>query len=117
MVAALMQMGEVDFTRWVAYIPCRGHYVQGKQRCVRRWLGNSQINIYRLYKPIIQAALAAWQEERLYFNLDTSRFWDQYCLLHLAMVYRGRVVLPLTWRVLKHESVSVSFRDDTSDAY
>ena len=108
MVAALIQTGEVNLTRWVAYIPCRGHYAQSKQRRVRRWLGNSRINIHRLYKPIIQAALADWQEDCLYLSLDTSLFWDEYCLIRLAVVHRGRA-LPLASRVLEHESASVAF--------
>ena len=110
MVAALIQTGEVNLTRWIAYLPCRGHFAQSKQRRVRRWLGNSRINIHRLYKPIIQAALADWQEERLYLSLDTSLFWDEYCLIRLAVVHRGRA-LPLAWRVLEHESASVAFRN------
>jgi hypothetical protein len=110
MVAALIQTGEVNLTRWIAYIPCRGHYAQSKQRRVRRWLGNSRINIHRLYKPIIQAALADWREDCLYLSLDTSLFWDEYCLIRLAVVHRGRA-LTLAWRVLQHKSASVSFDD------
>ncbi|MEL6402576.1 MAG: transposase [Cyanobacteria bacterium J06626_4] len=110
MVAALIQTGEVNLTRWVAYIPCRGYFAQSKQRRIRRWLGNSRINIHRLYKPIIQAALADWQEDRLYLSLDTSLFWDEYGLIRLAVVHRGRA-LPLAWRVLEHESASVAFSD------
>ena len=60
------------------------------------------------YKPIIQAALSTWQEEDLYLSLDTTLFWEEYCLIRLAVVHRGRA-LPLAWRVLKHPSASVSF--------
>ncbi|MEM6434204.1 MAG: transposase, partial [Cyanobacteria bacterium P01_D01_bin.115] len=107
---ALIQTGEVNLTRWIAYIPCRGHYAQSKQRRVRRWLNNSRINIHRLYKPIIQGALSEWREDCLYLSLDTSLFWDEYCLIRLAVVHRGRA-LPLAWRVLEHESASVAFRE------
>ncbi len=110
MVAALIQTGEVSLTKWTTYLPCRGRYAQSKQRRVRRWLGNSRINIHRLYKPIIQAALATWQEECLYLSLDTSLFWEEYCLIRVAVVHRGRA-LPLTWRVLKHGSASVAFSE------
>ena len=71
------------------------------------WLGNSRINIHRLYKPLIQAALAPWEEESLYLCLDTSLFWEEYCLIRLAVVYRGRSI-PLAWRVLENASASVS---------
>ncbi|AGF53490.1 unknown protein (plasmid) [Synechocystis sp. PCC 6803] len=106
---ALLQRGEVSLTLWLPYIPCRGVQAQSKQRRLSRWLHNSRLNVHRLYKSLIQAALADWQEEILYLSLDTSLFWDEYCLVRLAVVYRGRA-LPVVWRVLKHRSASIAFR-------
>lgn len=111
MVCALIQTGQVNLPQWLSHLPCRGLYAQSKQRRVRRWLGNSRINVHRLYKPLIRGALAQWQEPTLYLSLDTSLFWEQYCLIRIAVVHRGRA-LPLAWRVLAHPSASVSF-----DAY
>lgn len=110
MVVALLQRGEVSLTRWLPYLPCRGHQAQSKQRRVSRWLHNSRINVHRLYKPLIQAALATWDEECLYLSLDTSMYWDEYCLVRLAVVYRGRA-LPIVWRVLERRSASVAFSE------
>ena len=81
---------------------------QSKQRRLSRWLHNSRLNIHRLYKPLIQAALADWTEDVLYLSLDTSLYWDEYCLVRLAVVHRGRA-LSVEWRVLKHRSASVGF--------
>jgi len=108
MVVALIHTGEVNLTRWLPQIPCRGQQAQSKQRRLSRWLHNSRINVHRLYKPLIQAALADWKEEVLYLSLDTSMFWDKYCLVRLAVVHRGRA-LPVVWRVLERESASVAF--------
>lgn len=108
MVMALLQRGEVSLTRWLPYIPCRGTQAQSKQRRLSRWLHNSRLNIHRLYKYLIKAALADWQEDFLYLSLDTSLFWDEYCLVRLAVVHRGRA-LPLVWRVFKHPSASIAF--------
>ena len=108
MVAALIQTGEVSLSKWAKYIPCKGQYAQSRERRIRRWLSNSRINVHRLYKPIIQAALADWAEPELYLSLDTMMFWEQYCLVRLAVVHRGRA-LPLAWRVLHHPSASIKF--------
>ena len=110
MLVALLQTGETNLTRWLPYVPCRGRYAQSKQRRISRWLNNPRINIHRLYKPLIRAALADWSEDCLYLCLDTSLFWDEYCLIRLAVVYRGRA-LPVAWRVLHHTSASVAFVD------
>lgn len=110
MVVALIQTGQVNLTRWIPYIPCRGQYAQSKQRRLHRWLHNPRINVHRLYKPVIKTALAAWKEPYIYVSLDTSLFWDEYCLVRLAVIHRGRA-LPIVWRVIKKGSASVSFMD------
>lgn len=110
MITALIETGSVNLTRWLPYIPCRGEFAQSKQRRLQRWLHNARINIHRLYKPLIQAALADWQEDCIYLSFDTSLFWDEYCLVRLAVVHRGRA-LPVVWRVMAHTSTSVSFAD------
>ena len=106
----MIQTGEVNLTKWAKYVPCRGQYAQSRQRRIRRWLGNPRLNVHRLYKPIIQAALATWEEPCLYLSLDTTQFWDEYCLIRLAVVHRGRA-LPLAWRVLEHASATVAFSE------
>jgi hypothetical protein len=37
-------------------------------------------------------------------------FWDEYCLVRLCVIHRGRA-LPVVWRVMKHESASISFKN------
>lgn len=110
LVIAVIHTGSVNLTKWVAYVPCRGKFAQSIQRRIQRWLYNPRINIHRLYKPLIQAALAGWQDKDIFLALDTSLFWDKYCLVRLCVVYRGRA-LPVVWRVLKHRSASVCFQD------
>ncbi|WP_149031001.1 hypothetical protein [Moorena producens] len=110
MVAALIQTGEVNLPRWIPYIPCRGQYAQSKQRRMHRWLHNARINVHRWYKPLIKAALADWKDGCIYLSLDTSMFWDEYCLVRLVVVHRGRA-LPVSWRVMKHQSATVAFKD------
>jgi len=39
---------------------------------------------------LIKAALAVGQDECIYLSLDTSMFWDEYCLVRLVVVHRGR---------------------------
>ncbi len=109
-IFALVHTGSVNLTKWSVYIPCRGLYAQSKQRRVQRWLNNPRINIHRLYKPLITAALADWEEQKMYLGLDTSMFWEEYCLVRLCVIHRGRA-LPIVWRVMKHKSASVSFQD------
>lgn len=112
LVVALIQTGSVSLTKWTVYLPNRGlkQRAQSKQRRISRWLHNPRINVHRLYKPLIKAALSNWTEDVIYLALDTSLFWEEYCLIRLSVIHRGRAI-PVTWRVFKHPSASVSFSD------
>ncbi len=110
MIVALIHTGNVNLTKWSIYIPCRGKYAQSRQRRIQRWLNNPRINVHRLYKPLIKKALADWQQEKIFLALDTSLFWEEYCLVRLCVIHRGRA-LPVVWRVMKHNSASISFTD------
>ena len=110
MIIALIHTGSVNLTKWSMYIPCRGRFAQSRQRRIQRWLNNPRINVHRIYKSLIKAALADWSESKIFLALDSSLFWDEYCLIRLSVIHRGRA-LPLVWRVMKHESASVSFID------
>jgi len=108
MMTGLIQSGKISLTAWVPYVHSRAVYAQSTVRRFMRWLNNPRIEVHSLYGPLIQQALAEWGRRKLYLALDTSMLWGQFCLIRIAVVYRGRAV-PLVWRVLKHSSSSVAY--------
>jgi Transposase DDE domain len=107
MVVGLIQAEGVRLPAWVPFVQGRARYAQSTQRRFRRWLGNRRIEVAPLYGPLIQQALQEWGKYTLYLALDTSLLWNQYCLIRLSVVYRGRAV-PLVWEVIEHGSSSVT---------
>ena len=110
MIIALIHTGNVNLTKWSMYIPGRGKLAGGRQRRIQRWLNNPRINVHRIRKSLVKAALDDWSESKIFLALDTSLFWDEYCLVRLWVIHRGRA-LPLVWRVMNHESASISVTD------
>jgi hypothetical protein len=108
MMTGLIQSGKISLTAWVPYVHSRAVYAQSTVRRFRRWLSNPRIRVHSLYGPLIQQALAEWGQRKLYLALDTSMLWSEFCLVRIAVVYRGRAV-PLVWKVLKHGSSSVAY--------
>ena len=106
MVVGLVQAECVKLTAWVPFVQGRAQYAQSTQRRFRRWLGNRRIEVAPLYGPLIAQALQDWGTPPLYLALDTSMLWNQYCLIRLSVVYRGRAV-PIMWEVIEHGSSSV----------
>lgn len=57
--------------------------------------------------PSICSTLASWELTSITLVEDITMHWDEYCLILLSIVYRGRAI-SLVWRVVKHRS-SVEF--------
>src|SRR5215470_14177244 len=106
MVVGLIQAECVNLPAWVPFVQGRARCAQSTQRRFRRWLGNRRIEVALLYGPLIEQALREWGAHTLYLALDTSMLWNQYCLIRLSVVNRGRAV-PVVWDVIEHGSSSV----------
>lgn len=106
MVVGLLQSSCVNLTAWVPFVTGRARYAQSTQRRFARWLANPRVEVHELYAPLIEQALAEWGTHTLYLALDTSMVWNQYCVIRLSLVYRGRAV-PVVWAVVEHGSSSV----------
>lgn len=108
MVVGLLQSGLISLQQWAPFVLGRAAFAQSTVRRFRRWLDNERIVVHRLYGPLIQAALAEWdQQAELYLAFDTSLLWNTYCLMRISLVYRGRAI-PLVWQVIAHSSSSVA---------
>lgn len=107
MVVGLLQAGGVSLPSWVPFVQGRARYAQSIQRRFARWLHNERIEVATFYAPLIQQALLDWGKATVYLALDTTMLWNEYCVVRLSLIYRGRAV-PLVWQVLKHSSSSVA---------
>ena len=95
-------------TQWAPFVHGRATFAQSSVRRFTRWLANDRIDVHKLYGPLIQQALANWGRHTLYLALDTSMLWEQYCVMRISVIYRGRA-MPLVWPVIEHASSSVAY--------
>lgn len=108
MMIGLIESSTISLTEWSTYTDSRAVFAQSTVRRFSRWLMNKRIEVNTLYAPIIAEALSEWGEQKLYLALDTSMLWDEFCLIRLSVIYRGRAV-PIAWRIIEHGSATVSF--------
>lgn len=108
MVVGLIRSERVGLRSWLPYVESRASYAQSTQRRFQRWLTNGRIEVNTLYGPLIEHALREWGTQTLYLALDTSLLFEEYCLIRVSVVYRGRAV-PVVWKVLQHRSSTVSY--------
>jgi hypothetical protein len=108
MVVGLIHSKTVNLPDWVPFVNSRAQYAQSTVRRFSRWLHNERIQPNELWLPIIRTVLQAWQAQTLYLVLDTTRLWDRYTHIRVAMVYRGRAI-PIAWKTIEHGSSTVGF--------
>jgi hypothetical protein len=110
-VVGLCLTKTVNFNQWGEVVISCAHYASSHQRRFERWFHNSHIKPIKFFFPLLRAAMQIWPpEQMLYLALDASDLRNGYLLIRLVLIYRGRAI-PLTWRVLKHNSTSVSYKD------
>jgi Transposase DDE domain len=110
MVSALIGSGKLSLPEWEPFVVSLATQSQSYERRWRRFLSNGQINVEKIYLPLIIAALSGWKNHRLYLAIDTTMLWNKYCMIHLSVVCCGRAV-PLLWHVLEHQSATVAFSE------
>jgi hypothetical protein len=108
MIVGLIQSGRSSLTAWAPYVHSRAVFAQSTVRRFTRWLDNERIEVHALYGPLLQQALTEWGNHLMSLALDTSTLWNTYCVVRIALVYRGRAI-PIVWKVLDHPSSSVSY--------
>lgn len=100
----------VNFNRWSEVVIGPATYANSHQRRFRNWFKNKRIKPVKFFYPLLRAAMQLWPPQQvLYLALDSSDLKNGYILIRLALIYRGRAIA-VTWRVLKHNSTSVSYQ-------
>ncbi len=108
MMAGLIETGLINLSSWAPFVHGRAVFAQSSVRRFARWLDNERIDVHKLYGPLIQQALGCWGRHTLYLALDTSMLWEQYCVIRISLIYRGRAI-PLVWQVIAHASSSIAY--------
>lgn len=65
MVSALVCSQKLNLTAWEPYVQSRAQKAQSYQRRWSRFLSNPRICVWRLYVPLVLAALSQWGSARV----------------------------------------------------
>ena len=106
MVTGLLCSQRASIPSWLPHIQSRATFAQSTERRVRRWLDHPAIDPTSMYGPLITRALRDWGDQPLVLALDTSVLFERFCLICVAVLFRGRAV-PLVSRVIEHPSAQV----------
>ncbi len=106
MMVGILQSQSVNLSHFGVYIDSPAQFAQSHQRRFRRWLSNRRIDVLTVHHRLITQALAGWESECLYLSLDTTVLWNEFCLVWVGVVYRGRCI-PVSWKLVTQSSATV----------
>ncbi len=107
LVTGMLQSQKSTLPDWITHRQSNATFAQSRERQARRWLGNAKIDPVSIYGPLVTSALRTWGEHRLVLALDTSVLFEDFCMIRVAVLFRGRAV-PLYSTVITHSSAQVS---------
>jgi hypothetical protein len=108
MIVGLLQSRVVSLTAWPPSVQRRAVSAQSLGRRVDRWRHQPRSDVPALDGPLSQHAIAAWGTNVLSLALDTSRVWETYWMVRLALLDRGRAI-PMVWQGLHQPRRSVAY--------
>lgn len=110
MLVGLIKSMVINITSWSIYVESRAEKDQSVVRRFARWLKNKKIKMEEIYSEIIEKTLLPWAGRIIYLTIDTTRLWEEYCVIRVSMVYGGRAI-PLIWEIVKQKSSMVGIED------
>lgn len=109
-VAAIVLSGSGCLSRWIQFLSHRDCQARSHMERLSYFVNNAKITPERFYHPLLRQFLSAWEGMDVLLTLDTSVFWNAYCLIEVCLVWGGRS-FALAQKVMEHPSATVAYSD------
>lgn len=98
-VVGIVQANSVALSRIATHIPGEAQ-AESRVTTLRRWLKNFRVEVWELYRPVLEHVLQGWQTVTAVVILDgVMVFGDRWQIFRLSLAHGGRAI-PLVWLVL-----------------
>jgi hypothetical protein len=97
-VVGIVQANSIALSQIAIHIPGEAK-AESRVTTIRRWLKNFRIDVWDLYRPVLEQALQGWQSVTAVVILDgVMVFGDRWQVFRLSLAHGGRAI-PLVWLV------------------
>jgi len=104
-VSGILQSKSVALSQIAVHLPMETK-AEARITRIRRWLKNVKVNVWFLYRPILEHVLRDWQEQEVIVILDgVMVFGDRLQIFRLSLEHGCRAI-PLGWVVLEGKGLT-----------
>jgi hypothetical protein len=107
-MAAILLSQSACLSRWIPNLSHRDCSARSHLERLSYFVHNPRITASIFYEPLLRHLLEPLSGSVLDLTLDTSVFWDEFCLIEVCLVWGGRSIT-LSQVVLEHGSATVGF--------
>ena len=109
-LAAILLSESGCLSHWITFLKHRHCQARSHMARLSYFVNNPRITHQTFYHPLMRQFLGAWEGMEMLLTLDTSVFWNEYCLIEVCLVWGGRS-FPLAQKVMEHPSATVAYHD------
>lgn len=109
-LAAILLSESGCLSHWIKFLKHRKCQARAHMERLSYFVNNPRIEAETFYQPLIRQFLSAWEGMVVMLTLDTSVFWNEYCLIEVCLVWGGRS-FPLAQKVMEYPSATVAYSD------
>ena len=91
-VAAILESESACLAHWIPYLSHRDSQARSHMERLSDFMHNPAISDEVLYVPLLKQFLQEWTGQELILVMDTSMFWDTYCLIEVCVAWGGRSI-------------------------
>lgn len=91
-VAAILLSESACLSRWIKFLTHRNCQARSHLERLSYFVNNPKVTPERFYHPLLHQFLAAWEGMEVQLTLDTSVFWNEFCLIEVCLVWGGALV-------------------------
>jgi hypothetical protein len=98
-VVGILQADSIALSKIAMFIPGEAE-AESRVTTIRRWLKNFHVDVWELYRPILEHVLQDWHPFEVTIVLDgVMVFGDRLQIFRLSLVHGCRAI-PLVWKVI-----------------
>lgn len=98
-VVGILQADSIALSKIATFIPGEAE-AESRVTTIRRWLKNFRVDVWKLYRPVLEHVLQGWHAFEVTIVLDgVMVFGDRLQIFRLSLVHGCRAI-PLVWKVI-----------------
>lgn len=104
-IVGILQANSIALSKIATHIPSQTE-AESRVTTIRRWLKNLKIDVWTLYRPVLEHVLADWRAVEATIILDgVAVFGDRLQIFRLSLKH-GHRAIPLVWKVISGKGLT-----------